>query len=67
MNTKNFGDYIQFLRDNFSNLITYKHLAHGFSEDLERVNTDLFDDDPFVVYDASIAATAEFANSKLYH
>jgi len=67
MEHKQFGEYIEFLRNNFGNLVEYKELAGTPSHNLTKVKTDLFHEDPFVVYGASIAATAEFANSNIYH
>ncbi len=67
MDTYGFGDYIKFLRENFSNVIKYKENSGSFEPSLTQVNEDLFDQDPFVVYGASVIATAVFADDTLYH
>lgn len=67
MNQKQFGDYINFLRENFGNLVQYKALTGNSSSELSKIEEDLFDEDPFVVFGASIIATAEFADNKIYH
>lgn len=67
MNQKKFGDYIDFLRENFATLVEYRELTGNPSKDLNKIQADLFDKDPFVVFGASIVATAEFADNKIYH
>ena len=67
MNDKQFGDYIDFLRENFGNLVEYKELTGKSSASLLQTQADLFHEDPFVVFGASIVATAEFADNKIYH
>jgi len=71
MATSNFADYIAFLRENFGNLVEYLEQAEliGPSSlaELVRINQDLFNQDPFVMFDASMQASKAFANSAYYH
>lgn len=69
MNTeRGFQDYIVFLRENFSNLVEYRELTNGTIEPkLLQAQQDLFNDDPFVVFGASLIATMAFADKNLYH
>ena len=66
-NRKQFGDYIEFLRENFGNLVEYRELTGQSEPTLSKVKEDLFNEDPFVVYGASLAATTEFADINIYH
>lgn len=62
-----FQDYIQFLRENFANLITYREATGAPEPAWSVVKKNLFDADPFVVFGASVLATAAFADKNLYH
>lgn len=64
---RRYQDYIQFLRENFGNLVRYKEITGTMEPSLARVKKDLFDEDPFVVFGASLIATAAFAEKNLYH
>ena len=71
MVNSNFEDYIAFLRANFGNLVEYleqtKLVGQSSIAELMKVNQDLFDKDPFVMFDASMQASQAFANSAYYH
>lgn len=67
MNLKKYSDYIVFLRENFGNLVEYRELTGQIQPKLSKVNEDLFNEDPFIVYGASLIATAEFADLDIYH
>lgn len=67
MDLKKFGDYIEFLRENFGNLVEYRELTGQVEPKLSQIKEDLFNEDPFVVFGASIIATAEFADLNIYH
>lgn len=67
MKSKSFEEYIKFLRENFGNLIEYKELTGNPKFDLNQIEKDLFNEDPFVVFGASLIATAEFSDNKIYH
>lgn len=62
-----FEDYIKFLRENFENLVTYKEMTGKFVPELKKIKKDLFNDDPFVVFGASLVATAAFSEENIYH
>lgn len=62
-----FQDYIDFLRENFINLVEYRELTGTLEPKLTKASQDLFDEDPFVVFNASLVATVAFADKNLYH
>lgn len=65
--SKNFDEYIDFLRKNFNNVIEYKERTGTLEPGVVQIGDDLFDEDPFVVFNASIAAAAVLHDSALYH
>jgi hypothetical protein len=67
MSNTSFATYIAFLRENISNLVDYKRSLGCLEPQLSQMKQDLFNADPFVVYNASLAATGEFADKALYH
>ena len=68
MNDKvEFKKYIDLLRENFVNLVEYREATGTSEPTLTSVREDLFDDDPFVVFGATLAATAAFSDKYLYH
>jgi len=64
---RRFEEYICFLKENFSTLVEYKELTGGMDPTFYKVRDDLFDKDPFVVFNASMEATALFADKNIYH
>jgi len=64
---RRYQDYIHFLRENFGNLVKYKEATGTLEPRLCKVKKDLFDADPFVVFGATLAATAAFAEKNIYH
>lgn len=62
-----FGEYIEFLRENLSNLVEYRERTGTLDLNVLQVKEDLFDDDPFVVFTASLAATVLLADKSIYH
>ena len=62
-----FQEYINFLRENFINLVEYREITGKVEPRLIQAKKDLFDDDPFVVFNASLVATIAFADKSLYH
>jgi len=62
-----FGEYISFLRENITNLVEYKQLTGSFDPELGQVEKDLFNEDPFVVFGATLEATLAFSDKRLYH
>ncbi len=62
-----FGDYIEFLRENVANLVTYRERTGTLDSNVLQIKEDLFDDDPFVVFTASLAATVILSDKSLYH
>lgn len=68
MNAKyGFQEYIDFLRENFVNLVEYREITGTIEPGLTQTKKDLFNDDPFVVFGASLIATMAFADKNLYH
>jgi len=65
--SRNFDEYIEFLRENFGNIIEYRERTGTLKPGVAEIGTDLFDDDPFVVFSASIAAAAVLYDESLYH
>ena len=65
--SKNFNEYIDFLRNNFNNVIEYKERTGTLEPGVLQIGDDLFDEDPFVVFNASIAAAAVLYDRTLYH
>lgn len=65
--TSGFQEYINFLRENFTNLVEYREITGTVEPKLIQAKQDLFDDDPFVVFGASLVATIAFADKNLYH
>lgn len=66
-NSKKFEEYVKFLRDNIENLVEYRELTGKSEPNLTKVKEDLFDEDPFVVFGATLLATAAFSDKSLYH
>lgn len=62
-----FDEYIDFLRENFANVIEYKERTGTLEPGVMQIGCDLFDKDPFVVFTASIAAAAVLYDKTLYH
>lgn len=67
MSNRRFEKYIEFLRENFGNLVEYRELTGQIEPKLMQVKADLFNEDPFVVFGASLLATAAFSDKNLYH
>lgn len=67
MSSYRFEDYIDFLRDNISNLIQYKERTGTMDLNLLSIKQGLFNEDPFVVIGASVQASNAFAEKNLYH
>lgn len=62
-----FAEYIEFLRENIVNLVEYRERTGTIDSNVLQVKEDLFDEDPFVVFTASIAATVLLADKSIYH
>lgn len=67
MDNLRFEEYIAFLREHFINLVEYHDCRGNPHPELNQVEADLFNEDPFVVYGASLIATAALADDKIYH
>jgi hypothetical protein len=62
-----FAEYIEFLRETIVNLAEYRERTGTIDANVLQVKDDLFDEDPFVVFTASIAATVILADKSIYH
>jgi len=65
--SRDYLNHIEFLRNNFSNLVDYKTKTGNLHPIFSAIQKDLFDEDPFIVYGASLMATLAFADHNLYH
>lgn len=62
-----FGEYIEFLRENLINLVEYRERTGTLEPGVLQIKEDLFDEDPFVVFTASLAATLLLSDKSIYH
>lgn len=62
-----FEDYIQHLRENLANLVEYRERTGTLEPTVLQVKEALFNDDPFVVFNATLVATAVLADRSIYH
>jgi len=62
-----FGDYIDCLRDQVTTLLTYQKFTKGMDPKILRLKAGLNHPDPFVVFEASMAATECMNNKDLFH
>lgn len=62
-----FEDYIEYLRENVSTLVEYREMTGTVDPNVLQIKEDLFNEDPFVVFSASIAATILLADKSIYH
>ncbi len=65
--SRDYLTHIEFLRNNFVYLVDYKTQTGQLHPIFQLIQKDLFDDDPFIVYGASLMATLAFADQNLYH
>lgn len=62
-----FDEYIEYLREALINLVEYKERTGHFEPKLLEVKEALFNEDPFVVFSASVAATLILSDKFIYH
>ncbi len=62
-----FEEYIEYLRENIANLVEYRQRTGTVDLGVLHVKEALSDEDPFVVFNASLAATAVLADRTIYH
>lgn len=65
--SRNFDEYISFLREHFGYVIEYRERTGTLQPEVAEIAEDLFDEDPFVVFGATIAAAAVMQDKNLYH
>jgi hypothetical protein len=65
--TYRFEEYIEFLRENIVNLVKYREQTGILDPKVKQVREDLFDEDPFIVFSASMAATLILSDKSIYH
>jgi hypothetical protein len=65
--TYRFEEYIKYLRENFVNLVEYRERTGTLEPNVVQIKEALFNDDPFVVFSASLAATVVLADKSIYH
>ena len=64
---QSFNDYLYFLRESMDNLSDYWHKVGHFNPYIKDIRKALHHVDPFVMYRASIAATAMLSEKSIYH
>lgn len=62
-----FEEYIKYLRENFVNLVEYRERTGTLESNVLQIKEALFNDDPFIVFSASLAATVVLADKSIYH
>ncbi len=62
-----FEDYVHYLRENLVTLVEYRERTGTLEPGITEVKEALFNEDPFIVYTATLAATALLADKSLYH
>ncbi|MBP6104323.1 MAG: hypothetical protein KBD23_02010 [Gammaproteobacteria bacterium] len=62
-----FEEYIGYLRENIANLAEYRERTGTVDLSVLHVQEALSNEDPFVVFNASLAATAVLADRSIYH
>ncbi|MDB6096624.1 MAG: hypothetical protein JWM09_902 [Francisellaceae bacterium] len=67
MNYEKFEEYIDFLKETVVNVVEYRERTGTSNPELSQLRDNLFDEDPFVVFGASVLATAVLADKTLYH
>jgi len=62
-----FEEYIKHLRENFVNLVEYRERTGTLEANVLQIKEALFNDDPFIVFSASLVATVVLADKSIYH
>jgi hypothetical protein len=62
-----FEDYLKHLREKFVNLVEYREMTGTLKPNMREVKEALFDEDPFVMFSASIIATVLLGDKFIYH
>ena len=62
-----YQEYIDYLRENIDSLVCYHSYAGTITSDLLQLKKELFHDDPFRLFDATIVASDIFAEKITYH
>lgn len=64
---QSFGDYLVFLRESIKNLSDYWQLIGRKNRHIEDIRAGLNHKDPFIIYKATMAATALLEDKSIYH
>ncbi len=62
-----FEEYIKLLRESFVNLVEYRERTGTLETNVVQIKDALFNEDPFIVFSASVAATVVLADKYIYH
>jgi hypothetical protein len=62
-----FEEYIKYLRESFVNLVEYRERTGTLEPNVVQIKEALFNEDPFIVFSASVAATVVLADKLIYH
>lgn len=65
--THKFEEYIEYLKDSLINLVQYREKTGTLDLGVLQVKEDLFHEDPFIVFSASIAASLLLSDRSIYH
>jgi hypothetical protein len=64
---RSFNEYILFLRDTLYNLVEYRQKIGHPHLRVKAIYKDLSNADPFILYQASLAATLLLEDASIYH
>ena len=67
MNQQNYKEYIDYLRESFSHLSKFPAAVGFNSLSVRRILKDLHNPDPFIMYQASLAASRVLDQDTQYH
>lgn len=62
-----YNTYLEFLRESFRHLSKYPRASGINPRSLQRILQDLNHEDPFVIFQASLAAATLLDQDRLYH
>ena len=65
--TRSFEEYIDFLRESMDNLFDYWSKSGYYHPQVKQIHEALHDEDPFIVYGATIAASLLLEDNSIYH
>ncbi|MFO1257083.1 MAG: hypothetical protein U1E78_01465 [Gammaproteobacteria bacterium] len=67
INNQSFLAYVDFLRESLDNLSDYWSKSGFYHPQIRQITEALHDDDPFILYGATIAASILLEDQSIYH